>query len=218
MTESTPARAFSGTPPPPPGDHDLRIAGETRTKVFIDTNTYFQRSYHQALDASVYAGDLDVYWSKEILKEILRVAERVVATATSQHVADLPIDQQNIVMEAALDRIRLVVGNQVEILHRYFRLAPAPPNLTALALDDVVDPDDRLHIRSARAAGAGYFLSLDNRHLPHGATYGGVACWHPDTFLTLFYQQNPDAYDRAKRSIEDLPNALKIRLLPHVEP
>ena len=82
----------------------------------------------------------------------------------------------------------------------------------------MVDPDDRLHIRSARAAGANYFLTLDNRHLPHGAIYGGVACWHPDTFLTLFYQQNPAAYDRAKRAIKDLPDALRMRLLPHVEP
>jgi len=116
MTESSPPRAFSGTPPPPPGDHDRSIVGETRTKVFIDTNTYFQRSYRQALAASVHAGDLDVYWSNEILKEILRVAERAVATAMSQHVADMPIDQQYIAVDAALDRIRLVVGNQIEIL------------------------------------------------------------------------------------------------------
>src|SRR5215216_3038768 len=106
MTESSPPHAFSGTPPPPPGDHDLRIAGEIRTKVFIDTNTYFQRSYRQALAASVHAGDLDVYWSNEILKEILRVAERAVATAMSQHVADMPIDQQYVAVDAVCSAMR----------------------------------------------------------------------------------------------------------------
>jgi hypothetical protein len=44
-------------------------------------------------------------------------------------------------------------------------------------------------------------LTFDNCHLPHGATFAGVQCWHPDTFLTLYCHQNPDARTRARRSI-----------------
>jgi hypothetical protein len=75
----------------------------------------------------------------------------------------------------------------------------------------VADPDDRPHMLAAHAAGVPYLLTLDERHLPHGMIVAGVQCWHPDTFLTLFYQQNPNAYRRTRQRITTLPSALTIR-------
>jgi predicted nucleic acid-binding protein len=161
----------------------------------------------------VDTGDLVVFWSREIQEEIRGVARREAVAAAMRPFGSRVTDELSSAIEAALERIDLLVDDQMDMLSRYFHLAPTALNSAALALEDVSDPDDRLHIRSAHAAGANYLLTLDNRHLLHGAIYAGVACWHPDTFLTLFFQQNPAAYTRTVRALKRLPSALATRLL-----
>jgi hypothetical protein len=214
MTEPQPPRAFSGTPTPPPGDHDLRLTGASPLRVFVDTSVYFHKSYQLALAASVLAGDLAVFWSDEIQAEISRVVERAAATAEERRVAYLPDNERAAGVAVALARIRLRINSGIELLRRYFDVAPAIPVDAAAELTDVVDADDRLHVLAARAAEALYLLTLDGRYLPHGAVFVGVQCWHPDTFLTLFYRQNPDAYLRARQSIELLPEGVAQGLMP----
>jgi hypothetical protein len=59
MTESEHPRAFSGTPDPPSGTHDLRIVGSP-IKVFTDANTFYQSAYRTPLLASALEGVLIV--------------------------------------------------------------------------------------------------------------------------------------------------------------
>src|SRR5690242_1901099 len=106
MTEPAPPRAFSGTPPPPPGHHDLRIVGTVVPKVFLDTSAYFQATYRNALAASAGVGDLAVYWSSGIRAEIVHVAERMVLAETARRLQHLLPDDRAASIEAALERVR----------------------------------------------------------------------------------------------------------------
>jgi hypothetical protein len=74
MTECDPPRAFSGTPDPPSGTHDLRIVGSP-IKVFTDANTIFQSTYRTPLLASALEGDLVVFWSAQVQEEVVRADE-----------------------------------------------------------------------------------------------------------------------------------------------
>jgi hypothetical protein len=82
------------------------------------------------------------------------------------------------------------------------------------ALIEVKDADDRPIVEFARSVRAMILLTLDQRHLPHGVVIGGVQCRHPDTFLTLFYSQRLDAYERAIFIIRTLPDHVASRILP----
>jgi predicted nucleic acid-binding protein len=76
-----------------------------------------------------------------------------------------------------------------------------------MPIDRVVDPGDWHLVHIAQRATAGVLLSLDQRHLPHGLAVGGVQCWHPNTFLTLLFQQNPELYQNAVQLVRDYPSA-----------
>lgn len=112
------------------------------------------------------------------------------------------------------DRIASDLEEQLFELERSFRYADGEAAVDPALLAAVADPNDRPVRRAALAAGAPYLLSLDRRHLPHGTTFHGVRCWHPDTFLTLFYEQNPDAYRRAVDLVRETPTTVRRRLLP----
>ena len=205
MTESGPPRAFSGTPTPPLGEHDLRLA-DIPIGVFVDTSTLFQITYRLELAASAQAGDLAVYWSIRIQDEVARVAERTTKIAVARRARGLPPERRFAEVEAALDRMQADVRALVTAMEQFFRLASVETEDHRNEVGALSGPDDRVHILSAQAANVPYLLTLDQRHLPHGILVGRVQCWHPDTFLTLFYQQNRDAYDRAKQAIKKLPD------------
>ena len=111
------------------------------------------------------------------------------------------------------EAVASAVDAQLTDLERFFRFAPQAAVDDAI-LAEVADAADRAVLRAALAGGASYLLTLDQRHLPHGTIFGGVQCWHPDTFLTLFYQQNPDTYVWVRREIPLLSGAINQRLLP----
>jgi predicted nucleic acid-binding protein len=207
-------RANPGSPPLPPGRHDLRIGAGRPVVVLVDTNVVFQFSFRKPLAASAKAGDLVVYWSAAAEAELARVARREIAQAIERRLSVEESGARARAVAEALATLGADLDAQLAALREYFRPAPAVSLEETTTLTEIDDPDDRLHVLAARASGAAYLLTLDERHLPHGAIYAGVQCWHPDSFLTLFYQQNPDAYERAIQLIEELPDALALRLLP----
>jgi predicted nucleic acid-binding protein len=214
MTQPGPPRAFPGTPPPPPGTHDLRLLASSSLRVFIDTNVYFHWSYRAPLAAGAREGDLAVFWSAEIQAEITRVSEREMMAAATRRAQSLPSAERQRAIDATLACVTAERSAQFAALEPFFRVVAGSAMDDAIELNGLSDPDDRPHILAARTAGAPFLLTLDHLHLPHGAIFAGVQCWHPDTFLTLFYQQNPHAYARARRAIKKLPALLGRRILP----
>jgi hypothetical protein len=144
------------------------------------------------------------------------VAERVALAAAQRQPLHLAPAGRFAFIQAASDRMRGEADSLISAVGPILRLATVETASVALDVSGVADPDDRPHILAAHAAGVPYLLTLDQRHLPRGTIVGGVQCWHPDTFLTLFYQQNPDAYRRTRQRITKLPSALPIRLQPRM--
>ena len=183
--------------------------------VVADTNTLLDWYYRAPLFASATAGDLAVHSSSVIARQMAKVVYRanVLAAIRSPRSGDLGRSIEAILREV-FDRIAEGLDDQLSGLERTFR---SVTNLDAVEdplLDVLADAGDRLVLRTALAAGVPYLLSLDQRHLPHGAVFHGVQCWHPDSFLTLFYQQNPDAYERAVSRVQSAPASIRRRLLP----
>lgn len=173
MTESEPPRAFSGTPDPPSGTHDLQIVGSP-IKVFTDANTFYQSAYRTPLLASALEGDLIVYWSVQVQEEVARVAERVALAAAQRQSLHLAPEERFAFIQAASDRMRGEADSLISAVGPILRLATVESASIALDVSGVADPDDRPHILAAHAAGVGYLLTLDQRHLPHGTIVGGV--------------------------------------------
>jgi hypothetical protein len=118
------------------------------------------------------------------------------------------------VLRRVFDDVAVKLEGQLSGLERVFRQPAGLETVDEAALAAVPDAADRPILRTAIAARAPYLLSLDRRHFPHGAVYGGVQCWHPDAFLTLFFHQNPRAFERAVQGLATSPEAVRRRLLP----
>lgn len=210
MTDPPPGpTARAATPPPPPGDHDLTPRGGEPVHVAVDTNTILDGYYREPLRASAVAGDLVVSWSPSIVRELVKVVYR--EGTMSALAGGAP---SSAALRLLFNRIAFELEDQLFELEHSFRFAVGEATVEPTLLDAVTDPDDRPILRAALAAGVSYPLSLDRRHLPHGTVFHGVRCWHPDTFLTLFYEQNPDAYDRAIDLVRETPASVRRRLLP----
>lgn len=67
---------------------------------------------------------------------------------------------------------------------------------------------------AALAVGASFLLSLNQSDFPHGATHRSVVFWHPDTFLTAYFQSDQDAYVYVRDELTLLSDVLGARLLP----
>jgi predicted nucleic acid-binding protein len=210
----TPPRARPGSPPPPPGTTDLDGPSGQTLRVVADTNALLRRDYRLPLAASAEAGDLEVCWSAWIRDEIRQVVWRSAMEQLDRRVrAGIRPEERFPIMREAIESATDRLDLQIAFLEARFRTGP-DVSVPDDALPDVKDADDRPVIELARSVGAPYLLTLDERHLPHGAVIGGVQCWHPDTFLTLFYTQRPDAYLRAIAIIRTLPEAVTSRILP----
>ena len=180
----------------------------------IDTNSLLDGYYRIPLRTSAAIGHLAVFWSPTIERELAKVVYRehvLVAVASAAAAGGNPDPAR---LRDLFDRLADDLESQLFDLERWFRYATGEVNVDPAALEGVTDPADRQVLRAARAAGAPYLLALDRRHVPHGAIFEGVQCWHPDTFLTLFYQQNPAAFVRAARALADTPESIRQRLLP----
>jgi hypothetical protein len=179
-----------------------------------DTNALLRREYRLPLAASAESRDLEVCWSAGIRDEIRGVVWRAAMEHLDRQVRAgvrpeerFPVLREAI--ESATDRLDL----QLTFLDARF-LSGLTVSVAGDELAEVRDVDDRSIVQFARSVGAPYLLTLDQRHLPHGSVIAGVQCWHPDTFLTLFYTQRPDAYLRAIAIIRMIPESISSRILP----
>ena len=182
-------------------------------RVAVDTNVVFRGEYCQPLAASARLGDLAVYWSPTIQREIAKVTYREHVLAALRATPHRRLDNVP-ALRQLFDTVASVLDAQLTDLEHVFRFVPSRVAVDEAALSAVADAADRPILHAALTADAPYLLSLDERHFPHGAVVAGVQCWHPDTFLTLFYQQNPGAYERVVLRLPTLPAPIKRRLLP----
>lgn len=208
-----PPVARPASPLPPPGRHDLSANGDAPVRVAVDTNVVFHGEYCQPLAVSAELGDLEVYWSPMIQREIAKVTYREHVLAALRASSRRRLDSAP-ALRQLFDAVAVALDGQMTDLERTFRFAPTDVAVDEATLLAVADTADRPILRAALAAGASYLLSLDEHHFPHGTIVAGVRCWHPDTFLTLFYRQNPGAYVRASRGVTLLSGAITRRLLP----
>lgn len=179
----------------------------------IDTNVVFHGEYCQPLAASAELGDLAVYWSPTIQREIAKVTYREHVLAALRATPHRRLDDPQ-ALRRMFDSVASVLDAQLTDLEHVFRFVSGRVSVDQATLLAVADEADRPVLEAALATEASYLLSLDQHHFPHGAIVAGVQCWHPDTFLTLFYQQNPGAYERVVIRLPSLPATIKRRLLP----
>jgi len=115
----------------------------------------------------------------------------------------------------SVQNVRRTIDAVVELLERCWscppadRLADATRQVVAAALPD---ENDRPILAGAVATEAAFLLSRDKEAFPHGRNFGGVAFWHPDTFLTTLFEDNPDAYQVVVDELRFVP--LEASLFP----
>jgi hypothetical protein len=183
--------------------------------VFADTNTVLYDSYRLPLLICAQHGYLKVCWSPYVASEVARVSTR-------EYVRNELRQQQGEGNEAiakaiidSIDRVRGSIDGVVDTLEQYW-YSP-DPNARQYSADvaleaPVRDAQDRPILAGALATGAEYLLTADTATFPHGVEWQGLKFWHPDTFLTAFFQTNPDSYIDVRLDIGDI--AVAIPLLP----
>jgi predicted nucleic acid-binding protein len=181
--------------------------------VVIDTSTYLQVDLLRPILSCALLGVLRVVWSPAIQREIANVVyreriARFIRDRPSAESATLARDAR-----AEFDRMAIEIETQFLAAERVFSFAPAPHQVAPALLSAVLDPGDRPVLAAALASGAAIILSNDQRHLRHGSDFHGVECWHPDTFLTVLFQQNPQAYRQVTQAIDSIKSTIQ-RLLP----
>lgn len=164
------------------------------------------------LTESAVHGDLAVFWSVATLREVSKVVCRHAALKTlhGQQSQEIPLGRAlRIAIDGAAERLERRVS-EVEHIVQY--VIPAS-TLSNDLFASVPDPSDTVLLQTALDSEAYVLLTLDQRHLPHGAVIAGIQCWHPDAFLTLFYQQNPHAYRRVVQFVRTAGPILRTPLL-----
>lgn len=212
MSDVPIVRASHGTPPPPAGIHDLRANHENPFAVAIDANVFLQKRSLLPLLGSAQQGGIRVVWSPSVMREVCEVVYR----------SGIDGAVQNTKSTNGLDlRRRLRSEFSIRAEHLESQIRDAERTLRYISVnvsdeipvDTVRDPNDWHLVHLSKRAKARILLSLDQRHLPHGLVVDGVQCWHPDTFLTLFFQQNPEVYQSAVQFVRKYPSALRTGLL-----
>lgn len=213
MTRRTSGPRLLPGSPPPPGDPVRTAGADGLLGIVIDTSVFLSITYLRPLLVSASVGDLAVYWSPPIQREIAKVVVREVILRVLRDASGSSPADAIPAVRRAVNSVSVALEDQLAEAERVFRLVTDLSSIRDADVEVIADPADRMVLRTALASGAQYILSLDNRHLPHGTVFHGVECWHPDTYLTTFYQQNPEAYRRATRGARTLPAAIR-RLLP----
>lgn len=212
MITGQPAVARPTSPPAPPRTHDFRLGDERQIRVVLDANVFFRREYLLPLVGSALHQDLVVFWSTATLREVSKVVCWTAALkASTANAPDQPLLSCS--LRAAIDRAAARLEARVREVEPVFRYAVPGENVSDEILAAVPDRADWVLIQTALENDAAVLLTLDQRHLPHGAVIAGVRCWHPDTFLTEFYQQNPGAFRRTSRFVSEAGATLRTSLL-----
>jgi hypothetical protein len=193
-----------------PGLPDPQITAwpQRESVVFIDTSTLV-RSFRFPLQVLADRGRLHIFWSAYVAAEVARVAtrEQVFESLKQQRAsrAELTYD---------LEARRHVIDEAIEGLERSWD-SPAAPAMARLYVRGTVprlaDRKDQAVLTAALAVGAQFLLSADRPSFDHLKRYGPLTCWHPDTFLTAYFQSDRAAYVTVCQELEKLPQT---RLLP----
>lgn len=172
-------------------------------------------SYHMPLLACAQHGYLNVCWSPYVAGEVARVSTREYVRAQLRQTKGGAIDEIATAIIDAMERVRETIDAVIEALEQYW-YSPNPgarQEATDVALQAPVrDAQDVPILAGALAIRAEYLLTTDAAAFPHGLGWQNLKFWHPDTFLTAFFQRNPDAYVDVRLDLDDI--AVAIPLLP----
>lgn len=136
-------------------------------------------------------------------REWVKAAIKGLAGKNSEEVSRTVID--------AMDTIRERIDFAISALERSWYCPSAD------VLQDVMnqasplqDEKDWPVLAGAVAAGCQYLLSLDQKSFPHGQGWRNVVFWHPDTFLTAFFQADAEAYVDVRLDLADIAQPLPL--------
>src|SRR5258706_6596210 len=192
-----PQRLSAGSPPIP----DSRQRPRRNDGVFIDSNVVYGTDCRLPLLLLAGADLLQVYWSPYVAAEVARVSTREQAFAVASNDVRVLKDE--------LERRRREIDRVIADHERHW-LSPSPVALRAiystLPPNAVPDPNDVPILAGALATRASFLLTTNNKDFPHGRAYQNVAFWHPDTFLTAYFEQDPEAYVFVR---DEMPTALR---------
>ena len=82
----------------------------------------------------------------------------------------------------------------------------------------VRDPKDIPILAAALACGATFLLSTNERDFAHGGSYEEVVFWHPDTFLTTYFETDLEAYVFVTQELDDFAREAGALLRPERSP
>ena len=200
-----PPKLSAGSPPAPTG----RTRPLRNDRVFVDSNVIYGTDCRLPLLLLAGSGLLTVHWSPYVAAEIARVATREQALAVVRTNPAL-LGQE---LEARRREIDRVVADHERHWH-----SPSPTALRAvhreIPPDAVSDPNDLPILASALATDAAFLLTTNEHHFPHGQAYQGVVFWHPDTFLTAYFEDAPEAYIFVRDEMPGASAAFGARLRP----
>ncbi len=106
----------------------------------------------------------------------------------------------------AIDTVREGIDSAIGELEKNW-ISPTPDALTTSSAqigDSLRDKKDLPILAAAKATSCEYLLSSDEASFPHGESWGNVWYWHPDTFLTAFFEGCPEAYIDVRLDLADI--------------
>lgn len=192
-----PPKLAPGSPPVPPN----RPRPRRNDSLFVDSNVIYGTDCRLPLLLLAGAGLLQVHWSPYVAAEVARVSTREQAfAAVSTNVRALGED---------LERRRHEIDRVIADHERYWH-SPSPTDLRAtyatLPPNAVPDVKDIPVLAGALATRASFLLTTNEKDMPHGRMSENVVFWHPDTFLTAYFQDDSEAYVFVR---DEMPMALR---------
>lgn len=180
-----PPELSANSPPAPPG----RPRPLSNDRVFVDSNVIYGTDCRLPLLLLAGSDLLIVHWSPYVAAEIARVATREQALAV--------VRGNPAMLGQELETRRREIDRVIADHERHWH-SPSPTDLRAvhrlLPPNAVPDPNDLPILAGAIATKAAFLLTTNNKDFPHGQEYQGVVFWHPDTFLTAYFEDAPEAY------------------------
>ena len=193
----SPPRLGSGSPEVPPH----RPRPRRNDVLFVDSNVIYGSDCRLPLLLLAGAGLLEVNWSPFVAAEVARVATREQAIATAAH--------ESTALRDELERRRHEIDRVIADHERYWH-SPSPTDLRAtyatLPPNVVRDPKDVPVLAGALATRSSFLLTANTKDFPHAQSYQYVVFWHPDTFLTAYFEDDSESYVFV---CEEMPLALE---------
>ena len=202
-----PPRLAPGSPAIPDGvPRPLR-----HNRVFVDTGTIYGTDCRLPLLLLAGIGFLHVGWSPYVASEVARVSTREQALESSKRGADLAT------LRGDLETRRHEIDRVIED-HEQWWSSPSPDELRVvyegLAPNAVSDRKDMPVLAAALASGSTFLLSTNTRDFPHGRSHAQLVFWHPDTFLTAYFETDLDAYIFVAQELETYAASMGAQLRP----